>query len=124
MVTRFLRNCLVCMGRNGLLSRLNRPIPQGMPLAVEVNAYLHDGETRKAEALGVLLQVNLVHGGLSALVQLQLHDIEVSLLLSSKSRSFFSMCLAVLMSNTYLPTLLADTKSLHFLAHYRQKNTA
>ena len=81
-----------------------------MPLAVEVNAYLHDGETRKAEALGVLLQVNLVHGGLSALVQLQLHDIEVSLLLSSKSRSFFSMCLAVLMSNTYLPTLLADTK--------------
>ena len=44
-----------------------------MCLPVEVDRDLDDGQAAEGEALRVLLQVNLLHGGFRAGVELQLH---------------------------------------------------
>ena len=42
----------------------------------EVDCDLYDWEAAEGESLGVLLQVNLLHGGICAGVNLQLHEVE------------------------------------------------
>ena len=59
----------------GILSR-DYPIFQGVPFHVEVDADFHHGQAAQDEAFGIVLQVNLLHGGCGRLVQFQLHDVE------------------------------------------------
>ena len=47
-----------------------------MPFHVKVDADLHHGKAAQGEAFGVVLQVDLLHGGLGGLVQFQFHDVE------------------------------------------------
>ena len=54
----------------------NHPIFQGMPFHVKIDSDLHHGQTAQSEAFGIVLQVNLLHGGLGRLVQFQFHDVE------------------------------------------------
>ena len=52
------------------------PVPDSAALGVEIDAHLHYGQSREGKLGGVVLQVDLVHGGLGGLVELQLEEIK------------------------------------------------
>lgn len=63
-------------GGGGCL-RLNLPVGKGVGLRVEVDAGFHDGQAAEGEAGGVVLEVDLPHGGLGGTVELQLEEIQL-----------------------------------------------
>ena len=46
-----------------------------MPLGIEVDAYLHDGQPVEGEARGIVLEIYLLQGRFGTPVQFQLDDI-------------------------------------------------
>ena len=62
--------------RGGCL-RLNLPVSKGVGLRVEVDAGFHYGQAAEGEAGGVVLEVDLPHGGLGGTVELQLEEIQL-----------------------------------------------
>ena len=52
------------------------PIFQGVPFHVKVDADFHHGQAAQGEAFGIILQVDLLHGGFGRLVQFQFYDVE------------------------------------------------
>ena len=47
-----------------------------MLFCVELDAYLDNGQAAEGEAGGVVLEVNLLHGGLGGAVEFELEEVE------------------------------------------------
>ena len=57
---------------------LYHPIGKGAGGCVEVAADLHDGQATLREAGGIVVQIDLLHGGCGGAVELQLEQIELA----------------------------------------------
>ena len=50
------------------MNYLYLPVPQRPPFTIEINPHLHHRKSAQCKAFGIILQINLIHGGIGTLV--------------------------------------------------------